>query len=74
MKLEWETLMEFWRTKVGVIAIVLLMAALGIGSHLYLKDDNSIEEATEVVIERELGLNSGSIDLSPSSQESSSPL
>ncbi len=74
MKFGMEMLGEFWRTKLTIVAIVLLMSIIGVGSHLYLKDDNAVEEIAEALIEKELSLPAGSIDLSPSDPEPRKPL
>ncbi len=49
------------------IIIILLAAAIGIGYTMYTgKPNNVVEEVAEVVIEKELGLPDGSVDLTPS--------
>lgn len=60
-----------------LLIAITLFAVIGIGSGIFWKPDNPIEEESEVLIEDslELGLNlppdslKGKIDLTPSSQE-----
>jgi hypothetical protein len=48
------------------IIIVVLAAILGIGSALYThKKDGPVEEVCEAIIEKELNLPDGTIELSP---------
>jgi len=49
----------------AIIAIVLA-AVIGVGSYLYTKkSDGPVEQAAESVIDYELGLPPGSVDLTP---------
>ncbi len=53
-----------------IIIIAIVATAIGIGSIIYTgKEDNIVEETSEYVIERDLGLPIDSIDLSPFSKE-----
>jgi hypothetical protein len=50
----------------NVIIIVVCAAIIGLGSvFITKKKDNPVEEAAEVVIEKELNLPEGSVDLTP---------
>lgn len=49
-----------------IIIIIAIAAAVGLGSFFYTKKaDNPIEQAAETVIDYELGLPPGSVDLTP---------
>lgn len=50
--------------------IVVAALALGVGSSfIFKKDDSLIEEISESVIEEQLGIPPGSLDLTPNSPE-----
>ena len=51
---------------VGPVVIIAFAIAAGLGSRYFLGDDNPIEEASEDIIKKEIGLD---IDLSPQSPE-----
>lgn len=55
----------------ATVAVILVVAVVvGVGSVLLVKkDDQPIEEVSEFVIEKELGLPQGSVDLTPGSHE-----
>ena len=61
----------------GILAtliIVVLAVVIGIGSAIYThKKDNPIEEACESIIETELHLPPGSIELSPEDSKPDAP-
>lgn len=53
-----------------VYIIIAVALALGIGSSfVFKKDDSLIEELSEGVIEEQLGIPAGSLDLTPNSPE-----
>lgn len=53
-----------------VYIIIAVALALGIGSSfVFKKDDSLIEEISESVIEEQLGIPPGSLDLTPNSPE-----
>jgi len=55
---------------VHTVIIILVSVVIGSGYYYYSgEDDSPIEEVAEHVIEQQIGLPSGSIDLSPSSKE-----
>jgi hypothetical protein len=54
----------------NIIMGIAAAALIGLCSVLFLKkSDNPVEEAAEAYIEQEMGLDKGSIDLTPSSKE-----
>lgn len=57
-----------------VFIVTLIAVVVGIGSTLIFKEppDNIVEETSEFVIEKELHLPEGSIDLTPKSPEQTS--
>lgn len=50
-------------------AIIVVAVIAGIASDHFLGNDNAIEQAAETVIEHELHLPDGSVDLSPNSKD-----
>ena len=53
-----------------VIGILIIISTLGVVySKITKQDDNQIEEAIEVIVETQLGLEPGTIDLTPGSPE-----
>ena len=53
-----------------VYIIIAVALALGVGSaFVFKKDDGFVEELSEGVIEEQLGIPAGSLDLTPSSSE-----
>ncbi len=55
---------------VELAVIVIIALTIGVASILITKkDDGTIEEVSEMVIEKELGLPNGSVDLTPASKE-----
>lgn len=59
--------MSLIQTVVGAIIALLV----GLGSFMYFgKTDNPVEEACDRVIEKELGLPEGSVDLAPAEKDS----
>jgi hypothetical protein len=65
--------MSFWEAIVTTLLIVLIAAMLGIGSALYIqRDDGYIEQACEAVIDSELKLPPGTVDLTPDANKTTS--
>ena len=59
---------------VATIIIVVIAVVVGIGSALYThKKDNVVEEACEAIIENELHLPPGTIELSPQDSNPDAP-
>jgi hypothetical protein len=54
----------------NAIIIAVVVSVVGIGSYFITKKpDGPIEEISEVVIEKQLGLPDGSVDLTPETDE-----
>lgn len=63
-------MMDYLKEHAMGILIVVVAAAVGIGSAMYFKSDDSfIEETAEDIIEQQMKLPKGSVDLTPGSPE-----
>jgi len=72
-KLICEVIMRLARIKgeVSLAVIIIVAIVVGVGSVFVLKkEDNVVEEVSESIVEKQLGLPEGSIDFTPSSKES----
>jgi len=65
------------KKRMWIIAAILLVVVIGVGSDLIMKDDNAVEEGAETIVEDMVEIElqlpgnplKGKIDLSPNSPE-----